>query len=69
MVKLTSSQARVMAFIRSFSKQYGFPPTRGEIAQHFKWASINSATQQIGLIAKKGHIKLIPGIARGIVIL
>lgn len=66
---LTASQSRVVAFIRAFVKRNGYPPTRKEIAEKFGWASINSVVQQLGLIEKKGYIKLTPGISRGIVVL
>ena len=66
MEKLTFTQYNVLRFIKAHANKNGFPPTRAEIAKHFGWASVNGAQQHLIYIQKKGHIKIIPGISRGI---
>lgn len=56
--KLTAKQKAVVAFIRQFRAESGFPPTRREIATHFGWVSTNGAQQHLKLIAAKGYIHL-----------
>jgi repressor LexA len=67
--ELTDRQKEVLDYIRSFLRVNGFPPTRPEIRDHFGWASNNAATCHIEPLVKKGHIEIVPGIARGIRVL
>lgn len=65
MSALTQAQADVLAFVRAHRREHQVPPTRAEIAQHFGWASDNSAAQHLKALAQKGAIRLTGG-ARGI---
>lgn len=64
--KLTTIQRNVLDFIHKSVKSRGFPPTRGEIAKHFGWRSLNNADQHLRLLEKKRRIQLTDGTARGI---
>ena len=63
---LTSTQQRVLDFVRSFRAENQMPPTRAQIAAHFEWKSANAAEEHLQAIARKGHIVLGAGRARGI---
>lgn len=66
---LTKPQKRVYDFIVFYNKTNGRPPTRREIADHFGWKAHNAAAQHLWLIERKGYLKLIDNISRGIEIL
>ena len=66
MIKLTSRQQEILAFIRNTLEVLGAPPTRAEIANAFGFASHNAAEEHLKALAKKGAIILEPGSARGI---
>lgn len=66
---LTSAQQKVMDFILRFRKTQGYPPTRREINMHFGWRSPNAASQHLRLMERKGYVRLIDNISRGIEIL
>lgn len=63
---LTQRQVEVMAFLRSFKTECGFPPTRNEIAQHFKWKSPNAAEDHLRRLQRKGEVTIARGHARGL---
>jgi repressor LexA len=66
---LTVAQRKVLDFIVFSKKANGWPPTRREISDHFGWKGQNAAGQHLRLIEKKGYVRLINGISRGIEIL
>ncbi|HLV16486.1 MAG TPA: transcriptional repressor LexA [Pseudomonas sp.] len=66
MLKLTPRQAEILAFIKHFLEQHGFPPTRAEIAQKLGFKSPNAAEEHLKALARKGAIEMIPGASRGI---
>lgn len=66
--RLTGRQAEVLSFIRAAIALNGMPPTRQEIATHFKFGSTNAAEQHLHALANKGAIVLIEGKVRGIVL-
>lgn len=65
----TERQLQVLGFIESFLADKGFPPTRGDIARHFKFRSQNAAEDHIRALERKGYIDVHPGTARGIKVL
>ena len=69
MDKLTLPQRNVLAFLKSFTKQHGYAPTRTEIAEHFGWSGNNAAECHLTPMERKGAIRIARGIARGIVVL
>ena len=64
--KLTHRQRQVFDFIQTRAVDTGSAPTLEEICSHFRFKSSNSARQHLRLIARKGYLKLLPGLARGI---
>ena len=54
---LTKQQGKVLAFVREFIRDRGYPPTRKEIADGFGWYP-SAAQSHLVLIQKKGYIKL-----------
>ena len=63
---LTNRQAQILRFLVTFKSGKGYPPSRAEICKHFKFASPNAAQGVLVALEKKGAIKIIPHIARGI---
>jgi repressor LexA len=59
-------QLEVLAFIRRFMAEHGFPPTRGEIAEGLKLKNRQGIDQHLRALQAKDAIDLIPGISRGI---
>ncbi len=66
MIKLTARQAEILAFIRSYQQDTGFPPTRSEIAAQMGYKSPNAAEDHLRALERKGAIEMIPGASRGI---
>lgn len=66
MAELTSRQAEILAFIRSFMHEAGMPPTRAEIARALGFRSANAAEEHLRALQRKGVIELLPGASRGI---
>jgi repressor LexA len=63
---LTQRQAEILGFIRRRLDETGFPPTREDIAREFGFSSKTGAQDHLVAIARKGHIELVAGNARGI---
>ena len=63
---LTPPQRDVLYYILDKQRELGYPPTRGEIQLAFGYTSKTSVVQIVRALEKKGHIKVVPGIARGI---
>jgi repressor LexA len=66
MKKLTTCQRRIVDFIQSCVRESGWPPTRKEIAQHFKYRSLTTVEEHLRLIARKGVLKIEPNQSRGL---
>ncbi|MFZ3206480.1 MAG: transcriptional repressor LexA [Pseudomonas sp.] len=66
MLKLTSRQAEILAFIKHCLDDNGYPPTRAEIAQALGFKSPNAAEEHLKALARKGAIEMTPGASRGI---
>ena len=63
---LTPRQAQVLSFVRSFTRQRGFPPTYSEISRHFGFSSKGHVAHFLRALEKKGFIAISPGTPRGI---
>ncbi|MEX0740548.1 MAG: transcriptional repressor LexA [Pseudohongiella sp.] len=63
---LTPRQAEILAFIRRYQQDTGYPPTRSEIAQEMGFRSPNAAEEHLKALARKKAIEIIPGASRGI---
>ncbi|MCI6530353.1 MAG: hypothetical protein MR428_04580 [Mesosutterella sp.] len=67
--RLTPKQFGILKFIRDYVSENGSAPTRAEIAGRFGFSSANAAEQHLRALARKGLIRLVPGKARGILLL
>lgn len=66
MIKLTARQQQILDLIREAIENTGFPPTRAEIANELGFRSVNAAEEHLQALARKGAIKITPGVSRGI---
>jgi len=65
-MKLTPRQSEVLALIRRYIEDTGYPPTRAEIARELGFRSANAAEEHLRALARKGAIEMVPGASRGI---
>ena len=68
MKNLTKRQEEILYLIKSHISDFGFPPTRADIAKTLGFKSPNAAEQHLRAIEKKGFIKILSGASRGIVL-
>ncbi len=68
MMGLTDKQKRVLEFLISSTKKYGYPPTIREIGKHFGflWTAARGHLQSL---ERKGFIRINPSKSRGIEII
>jgi repressor LexA len=63
---LTARQQNVYDFIVKTMSEFGYPPTRAEIARALGFRSPNAAEEHLRALDRKGVIRMIPGTSRGI---
>ena len=68
MKNLTKRQEEILDLIKTHISDFGFPPTRADIANKLGFKSPNAAEQHLRAIEKKGFIKILSGASRGIVL-
>ena len=68
MKNLTKRQQEILNLIKNHILDFGFPPTRADIAKTLGFKSPNAAEQHLRAIEKKGFIKIFSGASRGIVL-
>ena len=68
MKNLTKRQEEILNLIKTHISDFGFPPTRADIAKTLGFKSPNAAEQHLRAIEKKGYIKILSGASRGIVL-
>ena len=68
MKNLTRRQEEILNLIKTHISDFGFPPTRADIAKTLGFKSPNAAEQHLRAIEKKGFIKILSGASRGIVL-
>lgn len=66
MLELTRRQDEILALIRQYIYEEGYPPTRAEIARAFGFRSPNAAEEHLRALERKGVIELLQGSSRGI---
>lgn len=64
--KLTPRQRQVLEAVEAFIQQHEMPPTRAELARVLGITSHNGAHEHLLALQKKGFLKLLPGVSRGI---
>ena len=65
-MRLTEKQQGVHDFICGYVAARGYAPTIGEIQQRFRLSSPASAHQVLSALVKKGFLRRVPNIARGL---
>lgn len=65
MAQLTQRQVEILTFIQECVRDRGFPPSQGDVAEHFGF-NRNAARDHLLALARKGEIELSPHDARGI---
>ena len=68
MNKITETQQATFDFIVECLAENDLPPTRQEIADHFR-IHPNAAHERLKALDRKGLIELVPAISRGIRVL
>lgn len=63
---LTPVQTKLMHFIKDYIAQHEVPPTCAEIAKGMGYKSPNAAVDGLKILERKGQIRVIKGVARGI---
>jgi Mn-dependent DtxR family transcriptional regulator len=63
----TPTKQQTLVFIRDYQKEWGIPPSRTEIAEHFD-ICVTAAQQRVRSMVSMGAIELYPGVSRGIYI-
>ena len=66
MLKLTARQEEILAYVKEYMHETGYPPTRSEIASKMGFKSPNAAEEHLRALARKGAIEVLPGTSRGI---
>jgi len=66
---LTSSQKKLLDFLKDFIRKKGFPPTLREIASHFGLKGPKAPQKTLSILERKGYIKKVPGESRAIEVL
>lgn len=66
MEMLTTRQNEVLSLVKSHIAEFGYPPTRADIAAELGFKSANAAEEHLKALHRKGHIEMVPGTSRGI---
>ncbi len=67
--KLTDKQEDTIGAINQYKNaRNDLPPTRSELSRMLG-ISINAVADRLKLLVRKGHLEIIPNIARGIIVL
>lgn len=66
--RLTVRQQEVLALLKGFIKEHGYPPTQKEVASLMGATSPNAAGDMLRSLQRRGAISVDPGVARGITI-
>ena len=66
MINLTEQQFKIFDVIKGHVNDYGYPPTRAEIAKIMGFKSVNAAESHIKALVKKGVLLKDPDSSRGL---
>ncbi len=66
---LSPTQERVLAFLKKYLGEKGFPPTLREIASHFGLKGPRAPQKTLTILERKGYVRKIPGGSRAVEIL
>jgi repressor LexA len=65
-ITLTEKQEKVLAYVRSYAADNGFPPTTREIATHMGYTDHKVVRYQLKRLERAGRLTISPGASRGI---
>ena len=68
-IELTERQNDALAAIRRHVKRYGMPPSRSELGKALGIGNQAGVDRQLSVLAKKGWVRLLPSVDRGIQLL
>ena len=66
MINLAEQQFKIFDVIKGHVNDYGYPPTRAEIAKIMGFKSVNAAESHIKALVKKGVLLKVPDSSRGL---
>ena len=66
MINLTEQQLKIFDVNKGHVNDYGYPPTRAEIAKIMGFKSVNAAESHIKALVKKGVLLKVPDSSRGL---
>ena len=66
--ELTKRQQEIFDFIKRYSSDHGYPPTVREIGKRFGIGNPNGVVCHLKALVRKGRIKRVAGISRGILV-
>ncbi len=66
---LTSTQKKVLNFLKNYLREKGFPPTLREIASRFGLKGPRAPQKTLSILERKGYLRKVPGGSRAIEIL
>jgi repressor LexA len=67
--ELTTTQGKVLDYLKNYFQEKGFPPTLREIASHFGLKGPKGPQKTLGILERKGYLRRVPGGSRAIEIL
>ena len=67
--ELTIIQKKALDFLMNHTKEKGFPPTLREIGSHFGLKGPKAPQKTLHILERKGYLRRVPGVSRGIEIL
>ena len=67
--ELTSTQGKVLDYLKNYFREKGFLPTLREIASHFGLKGPKGPQKTLGILERKGYLRRVPGGSRAIEIL
>ena len=67
--RMTSRQREILRFIVAFRDDRGYPPTMREMCREFNIVSKNAVRDHLLALQRKGRIRIVPYISRGITVL
>jgi repressor LexA len=65
-MKLTKRQKEILDFITEFIDREGYSPSMEEIAEHFRFASLNAVYKHLESLSSRGFLRRDPNRARSI---
>ena len=65
-MKLTKRQKEILDFVTRFIESEGYSPSMEEIAERFRFASLNSVFKHLGALESRGFLRRDPNRARSI---